>query len=52
MVEFVYSNGAYRLAKLDDEVLMVPINGKFLKSIILRKFPRGNRKNLATSVWI
>ena len=29
--ETVYSNGAYRLANLNGDTLMMPINGKFLK---------------------
>ena len=31
IVETVYSNGAYRLANQNGEMLMMPINGKFLK---------------------
>ena len=31
VVETVYSNGAYRLVNQDDDELMMPINGKFLK---------------------
>jgi len=31
MVDTVYSNGAYRLANLSSNRLMIPINGKFLK---------------------
>ena len=33
MVETVYSNGAYRLADLNGDTLMMPINGKFLKKL-------------------
>jgi len=29
MVETVYSNGAYRLANLNGDPFMMPINGKF-----------------------
>ena len=31
VVESVYSNGAYRLITLDGDMLMMPINGRFLK---------------------
>jgi len=31
VVESVYSNGAYRLINLEGNILMMPINGKFLK---------------------
>jgi len=31
VVESVYSNGAYRLITLDDNTLMMSINGRFLK---------------------
>ena len=31
VVESVYSNGAYYLANLNGDTLMMPINGKFLK---------------------
>jgi len=31
MVEIVYSNGVYRLAKPNSDTLMMLINGKFLK---------------------
>ena len=31
VVENVYSNGAYRLANLNANMLMIPINDKFLK---------------------
>ena len=30
-VEFVYSNGVYHLITLDGDMLMMPINDKFLK---------------------
>jgi len=30
-VESVYLNGAYRLIKPKGDILMMPINGKFLK---------------------
>lgn len=39
VIESICSNRAYRLDKVDSEVLMAPINSKFLKSITLRKFP-------------
>ena len=31
VVESVYSNGAYRLANANGDIIMTPINGKFLK---------------------
>ena len=31
VIESVYSNGAYRLTNEKGELLMMPINGKFLK---------------------
>jgi len=31
VIETVYSNGAYRLATPDGDILMTPVNGKFLK---------------------
>jgi len=31
MVESVYSNGAYRLINPEGDILMMPINSKFLK---------------------
>jgi len=31
VVETVYSNGAYCLSNLNGDMLMMPINGKFLK---------------------
>ena len=31
VVESVYSNGAYRLINTEGDILMMPINGKFLK---------------------
>ena len=31
IVETVYSNGAYRLATVEGDVLMMPVNGKYLK---------------------
>ena len=31
VVESVYSNGAYRLANANGVIIMMPINGKFLK---------------------
>src|SRR5436190_10335950 len=31
IVETVYSNGAYRLIKMEGNVVMMPINGKYLK---------------------
>ena len=31
IIETVYSNGAYRLMTSDGDLLMMPINGKFLK---------------------
>ena len=31
MIETVYSNGAYRLTTPDSDILMMPVNGKFLK---------------------
>ena len=31
VIETVYSNGAYRLMTSDGDLLMMPINGKFLK---------------------
>jgi len=31
MVEIIYLNGAYRLANPNDDLLMMPINDKFLK---------------------
>ena len=31
VVELVYSNGAYRLITPDSDMLMMPINGRFLK---------------------
>ena len=31
VIETIYSNGAYRLMTLDGDLLMMPINGKFLK---------------------
>jgi len=31
VIEIIYSNGAYHLATLDGDILMMPINGKFLK---------------------
>jgi len=31
MIETVYSSGAYRLATLDGDILMMPVNNKFLK---------------------
>ena len=31
VIEYVYSNGAYRLTTAKGELLMMPINGKFLK---------------------
>jgi len=31
VIEIVYTNGAYRLATLDGDALMMPVNGKFLK---------------------
>ena len=31
VVESVYSNGAYRLANANGDIIMMPINGKFLK---------------------
>ena len=30
-IETIYSNGAYRLATLDGDILMMAVNGKFLK---------------------
>jgi len=30
-IETVYSNGAYHLATPDGDILMMPVNGKFLK---------------------
>ena len=35
VVETVYSNGAYRLVTLDGDILMMPVNGKFLKKYYL-----------------
>jgi len=35
MVETVYSNGAYHLANLIGNTLMMPINGKFFKNYYL-----------------
>jgi len=32
VIETVYSNGAYRLATPDDDTVMMPVNGKFLKN--------------------
>jgi len=31
VIETVYSNGAYRLATPSGDILMMPVNGKFLK---------------------
>ena len=31
VIETVYSNGAYRFMTSDGDLLMMPINGKFLK---------------------
>jgi len=31
VIETVYSNGTYRLATLDGDTLIMPVNGKFLK---------------------
>ena len=31
VIETVYSNGAYRLMTSDGDLLMMPINGRFLK---------------------
>jgi len=31
VVESVYLNGAYRLITMNDDTLMMPINGRFLK---------------------
>ena len=31
VIETVHSNGAYRLATPDVDILMMPVNGKFLK---------------------
>ena len=31
VIEIIYSNGAYHLAHPDGDILMKPINGKFLK---------------------
>lgn len=45
VVESLYSNGAYRLAKLEGEVIMAPINDKFLKTISpLKNFLWGYQK--------
>lgn len=38
IIEFVYSNEAYQLAKPDGKVLMAPINDKFLKNYYPQKF--------------
>jgi len=35
VVESVYSNGAHRLITPNDDTLMMPINGRFLKNTIL-----------------
>ena len=35
VVVIVYSNGAYRLVNPDGDMLMMPINGKFLKKYYL-----------------
>jgi len=34
VIETVYSNGAYRLMTPDGDLLMMPINGKFLKEAL------------------
>lgn len=44
MIESVSSNGAYRLAKPDGEVLMASKNSKFLKKYYPKKNPWGNPK--------
>ena len=31
VIETIYSNGAYRLATPDCDILMMPVSGKFLK---------------------
>ena len=31
VVETVYSNGAYRMITVEGDVVMMPINGKYLK---------------------
>jgi len=31
MIETIYSNGACRLATPNDDILMMPVKGKFLK---------------------
>jgi len=35
VVESVYLNGAYRLINSEGDILMMPINGKFLKKYYL-----------------
>ena len=45
VIEIVYSNGAYRLMTLDGDLLMMPINGKFLKKLSLIKDPSYDQVN-------